>query len=102
MELLALVLMPPLSVGLVVLGWWLSSRRDGWLDEVVRRRVLVHTRDGQTIDGQLIRVDRDGVVLGPAVLADGPHDLDGEVYVARERVAWVQHPAGGESGSAPP
>lgn len=103
MELLALVLALPLSVGLVALGWWLgcrqtnvpeavSLRQADWLETVTRRRVLVHTRDGQTLDGQLARVDRDGLVLAPASLADGPHDLDGDVFVPRDRVAWMQQP----------
>lgn len=99
MELVALVLMPPAVAVAAAVGWWFADRRAGWLDSVVRRRLLVHTRDGQTFDGPLVRVDRDGVVLGPVVLADGPHDLDGEVFILRERVAWVQHPADVDPGS---
>lgn len=112
MELLALVLVLSVTAGAVcgrlAAGWLLSSRqRDdpppaeeahgSWLDGVTRRRVLVHTRDGQTIDGQLARVDRDGVVLAPATLADGPHDLAGEVFVPQERIAWLQQPEAASS-----
>lgn len=100
MEVLALVLMPPAVAAAVGLGWWLAVRRDRWLDTVTRRRVLVHTRDGQTLDGQLARVDRDGLVLAPATWADGPHDLEGDTWVPRERVAWMQQPSNDPEGSS--
>lgn len=91
-----LVLFVPLIVVTVAgIIFGIKSRRmshsDSWLEEVVRRRLLVHTRDGQTLDGQLARVDADGLVLSPAKL-EGEYDLGGEVWVPRERVGWAQHP----------
>jgi hypothetical protein len=62
----------------------------GWLARSTRHRVLVHTVDGQTIDGQLARVDRDGLVLSPAEWESV--DVGGEVFVPRERVGWCQRP----------
>lgn len=98
--LLAVLALTILAAGVVVAAGWLvgGRRRDpgGWLDAATRRRLLVHTRDGQTLDGQLVRVDRDGVVLEPARL-DGVSDgLDGQVWVPRERIAWAQQPTGSE------
>lgn len=69
----------------------------GWLAGATRRRMLVHTRDGQTLSGQLVREDVDGLVLSPARLEEGPHDLDGSVWVPRRNVHWVQLP-GGDDG----
>lgn len=63
-----------------------------WWDETRRQRVLVHTRDNQTFDGQLVRVDADGVVLDPVTLVDGPHRLKGRVFLPADRIAWWQHP----------
>jgi hypothetical protein len=87
-----------LAVGLlvgVVLVWdHRPASASSWLQGVVRRRLLVHTRDGQTIDGQLVRVDADGLVLGPAQW-EGV-DVGGEVWVPRERVAWCQQPPASE------
>jgi hypothetical protein len=70
--------------------WLVFARRPGWLARSTRHRVLVHTVDGQTIDGQLARVDRDGLVLSPAEWESV--DVGGEVFVPRERVGWCQRP----------
>lgn len=67
-----------------------SREPAGWLGEAVRRRLLIHTVDGQTIDGQLARVDADGLVLAPAMWEG--YELGGQVWVPRERVAWAQQP----------
>lgn len=70
-----------------------------WLESVTRRRLLVQTRDGQTIDGQLVRNDADGIVLQPAKLDSLDRPLAGEVWIPHNRIAWVQQPgapAGGE------
>jgi hypothetical protein len=69
---------------------WRRTPPPTWLDDAMRTRLLVQTRDGQTLDGSLVRVDADGIVLHPATY--GTEKLAGEVWVARERVAWVQRP----------
>lgn len=56
-------------------------------------RVVVHTTDRQSIDGVLREVAKDGVVLLNARYLDapdGPEPLHGDVYIPRERVAFVQ------------
>ena len=84
-------------VALVGLATWLVfAHSPGWLARSTRQRVLVHTRDGQTIDGQLARVDRDGLVLSPAEWEQV--EVGGEVFVPRERVAWCQRPPQREAG----
>lgn len=70
----------------------LEERESTWLDAVTRRRLLVQTTDGQTIDGPLVRVDADGIVVGPARHADSGQSLAGEVWIPRAKVAWVQNP----------
>jgi hypothetical protein len=65
---------------------------EAWLDAVTRRRLLVQTTDGQTIEGSLARVDADGIILAPARHSDSGQDLAGEVWVPRDRVSWIQGP----------
>lgn len=72
------------------------GRRRGWLAAALRRRLLVHTVGGETFDGQLARVDRDGLVLSPTTL-EGEYKLGGEVWVPRERISWAQQPVEGEA-----
>lgn len=62
-----------------------------WLDDVARRRLLVQTTDGQTLEGSLVRVDADGIALAsPRLDATA---LSGDLWVPRERIAWVQRPS---------
>ena len=64
-----------------------------WLEKVMTRRLLVHLKDGATIDGSLVARMDDGVVLRAArLLTDGaaPTSMAGEVFVPRENVAFAQ------------
>lgn len=93
---LVMLLAGPVVLGLGLAGYDTLRRRTtapapaAWLDELARRSVLVHTRDGQTISGALVRVDDDGLILEPARWED--QDLAGRAWVPRDRVAWVQEP----------
>lgn len=69
---------------------WTRPRSASWLDEAMRTRLLVNTRDGQTIDGSLVRVDADGIILAPATYETSA--LAGSVWIPREHIAWVQQP----------
>lgn len=89
------------AAGLTVAGLlaWDHRPRDpgSWLATVTRRRLLVHTVDRTTFDGQLVRVDTDGLVLQPAQWEG--QQLGGEVWVPRERVGWCQEPPNSEGSS---
>lgn len=63
-----------------------------WLESVVTRRLIVHLTSGQSIDGSLVEIFPDGVVLRAARLLDGdrPTPMGGETYIPREKVAFAQ------------
>jgi len=51
----------------------------------------VYTTDEQVLDGLLVTDASDGIVLiDVRVRSDGDVDLQGEIYVPRERVRFVQ------------
>jgi hypothetical protein len=64
----------------------------GWLAKQVRRPVLVHTTDDNTVAGLLALVARDGVVLRLAELREGEGSvaIAGETFILRERIAMIQ------------
>lgn len=66
--------------------------RRRWLRRQFRRKVLVHTRDNQTLEGVLEADAPDGLVLRAArfLEGDGQVPLAGEIFVPRENVAWLQ------------
>lgn len=78
-----------LAVALVAM-----RRPTRWLDQTVRRRVVVHTLDGETLSGLLLVVAEDGIVLDPAQLHDAaePTALAGGAFVPRGRIKFTQHP----------
>lgn len=70
-----------------------------WLDRLHRERVIVHTKDDQSIRGLIGEAYRDCVVLAEAeyLLKDveAPSEkktveLDGRPVIPRENIAWVQ------------
>jgi hypothetical protein len=63
-----------------------------WLRTRTAERVLVHTVDDKSIKGYLEVVARDGLLLRAAVLLleETEHPLDGELWLPRERVQFVQ------------
>jgi hypothetical protein len=65
----------------------------GWWERSIKRLVLIHKTDDQTVRGYVKEVAPDGVLLGQAeYLPDqGPAmPLGGEVFIPREIVGWVQ------------
>jgi hypothetical protein len=64
----------------------------GWLEERLTRRIVVHTTDGQSVEGLLDRVVTDGLVLSTARYLDTnpPTDLQGEIFLPRARVGFAQ------------
>lgn len=64
-----------------------------WLDRVMKKRIVLHTRDSLSIEGVLMEVADDGVILRAAKLlnADGPATvMAGETWVPQGNVAFAQ------------
>lgn len=62
-----------------------------WLDRVVARRVLVHLVTDETIEGLLVTVADDGIVLtGATYLGNVTSSLGGDVWVPRAKIRLVQ------------
>lgn len=62
-----------------------------WLEEAVHRRIAVHTVADQTFEGILRLAAEDGLLLWNASLAGPePVPLDGEVFVPRAQVLFIQ------------
>jgi hypothetical protein len=64
-----------------------------WLDRVMKKRIVVHTRDSMTIAGVLMEQTEDGIILRAAeMLEDGGRktSLGGETWIPRETVAFAQ------------
>lgn len=67
----------------------------------VYERVLANLMDGSAIDGVLIRKSGPLIVLSDAVLythAGEPSKLDGEVYVERVNILYLQATAPRQNG----
>ena len=71
-----------------------SAEPARWLDRVSARKVLVHLKTDQTIDGLLVWNLADGVVLRAASMVSaggGSTPMAGEVFIPHENVLLVQH-----------
>lgn len=66
---------------------------DSWLGRVLKKRIIVHTRQDQSIEGVLMEHVEDGLILRAAnlLLGDGKKTtMAGEVFVPRENIAFAQ------------
>lgn len=63
-----------------------------WLPPQEGRRVVVHTRSDESIEGLIKTVAKDGLVLTAAkVYREGPPAAAaGEVYIPHDNVAFIQ------------
>jgi hypothetical protein len=64
-----------------------------WFKTVLKKRILVHTRNDQSIEGVLMERTRDGIILRASKLlrAEGRETpMAGEVFVPRENIAFAQ------------
>lgn len=64
-----------------------------WLEAVMTKRILVHTKDGISIEGSLVAQMDDGIVLRAAKLIDAPDRttaLLGEVWIPSSNLAFAQ------------
>lgn len=76
-------------------------RREGpqvsWADEVTFDRVLVFTRDDDTVSGVITDVFVDGIQLEDARLlraSEPPVPFAGQVFISRSNIRFVQRPGG--------
>lgn len=76
-------------------------RREGpqisWVDEVTFDRVLVFTRDDDTVAGVITDVFCDGIQLEDAQLLranENPVPFAGQVFISRSNIRFVQRPGG--------
>ena len=68
--------------------------RRSWINGVLKQRLIVHTKSDQSLDGHLVAVMKDGIVLRASKLlnpAGNPTPMAGEVWIPRENVAFVQN-----------
>lgn len=66
--------------------------RRTWLRRRSGRRVVVHTSDGASLEGVLMVTATDGLVLAWTRHLDAELDLSDQVWVPRERIAFIQVP----------
>lgn len=64
----------------------------GWLRRRMLRRVVVQTTNDSSIEGVLWKIGRDGIVLYSARLLSesGPVALDGDTFIPKAKVHFVQ------------
>ena len=71
----------------------LPAPESGWIQGVLRKRITVHTKGGQSLEGSLADTMDDGLVLRAAQLLNdegAPTPMAGEVFVPRDHVAFAQ------------
>lgn len=72
---------------------WLGRRSERWLTQHLARRVIVHTTEGQSLEGLLTTNASDGLVMTAAIFLDSstdPVQLAGTIWVPREKLAFLQ------------
>lgn len=67
----------------------------GWLERVLKKRIVVHLDTDQSIQGVLMERVEDGLILRAAKLLDddpekGETPLAGETFVPHHRVVFAQ------------
>jgi hypothetical protein len=75
-------------------------RQMRWIDQLTKRTVVAHLRDGVSVRGVLFAAYKDCFVLVSAVYLSPSGDqtaVDGEVVIPRESVSWIQA-IGSETG----
>lgn len=86
---LPLLILP--FIGVAYATFILAWSRVGWLHSRRRRGVVVHTIEGaHTFSGVLAKSASDGLVLIDATLVDEGGKLQGDVFIPREQVRFIQ------------
>jgi hypothetical protein len=66
---------------------------EAWLARVLKKKIIAHLKNDQSIEGVLMEQTQDGVILRASVLLgnDGKRTpMAGETFVPRENVAFAQ------------
>lgn len=66
------------------------------LKRLLRRTVIVHTKDDRSFRGVLLHQHADCIVLAHVRLLDADLSLGGETVILRENVGWIQDVTGME------
>lgn len=68
--------------------------RSSWLNRVKTRKIIVHQRSNESIEGLLVGTWKDGITLRSASLLNSgskpPTPMAGEVFIPRDEVALIQ------------
>lgn len=70
-----------------------DRKPESWLDRVLKKRILLHLQNDQSVEGVLMEQVTDGVILRAAKLRgnDGKvTPMDGETWVPRDQIAFAQ------------
>lgn len=94
MALLIVLLVAALVAVVAVLAGSNLRRRRNWVARNALARVVVHTTEGQSIEGSVAEGSDAGVLLRAARLIDSDVDLAGDVWVPAAKVHWVQQVVG--------
>lgn len=77
-----------------------ASEPRSWWDGQRRHQLMVHLTDDTTIRGVVLEVTEDGVLLTACeYLGERTLPLGGEVFIARDRVAFTQVPPRSVNGA---
>ena len=71
----------------------ITAADNEWLQKVLRKKIVVHLKNDQSIEGVLMKQTQDGVILRAAVLLgdDGKRtSMAGETFTPRENIAFAQ------------
>ena len=71
----------------------LNQPKPTWLERVMKKRIVVHLVNDQSIEGSLMEITSDGIILRAAklLLPDGKATpMKGESFIPREKVAFAQ------------
>ncbi len=64
-----------------------------WFKRVLKKRIVVHTRSDQSVEGVLMEQTRDGIILRASKLlgSEGKQTpMAGETFIPRENIAFAQ------------
>lgn len=71
------------------------ARRDRLIRDAFRERFVITLTTGETFDGLLQDVDATSVLIVDAYVLEAPNNrtqVDGVLYLPRDRVAYMQRP----------